>query len=455
MAPYMDEVLRNDPSWGIIGASLRRSATRDALAPQDFLYTLMVRSGSGTAACIVGSVLEVLDATTQRRELMAAMVDPRTRIVSLTVTEKGYCHDPATGEVDPHHPYILRDLDHPEAPVTAPALIVRALELRRSAGIAPFTVLCCDNLPENGKTTAHIVTGLASLRDKDLAKYIAGEVAFPSTMVDRIVPATTEADRRLAYRMTGLADAWPVVTEPFSQWVVEDRFPSGRPPLELAGAQLVADVRPFELMKLRMLNGSHSTIAYLGYLGGYEHVNEAIADPAIHTLIYELMTDEVMSTLPGHFYDLGAYRNALLERFRNPALQHRTWQIAMDGSQKLPQRLLGTIRDRLAQGLTVTRAALGVAAWMRYVTGVDEKGSRIDVRDPLASRLRTITKSAGGSPAAIVDGLLGVAEIFGDDLPRSDAFRAQLIGHLSSLLHRGAIETTRRVCAGDQRHTHR
>ena len=167
------------------------------------------------------------------------------------------------------------------------------------------------------------------------------------------------------------------------------------------------------------------------------------------------MTDEVMSTLPGHFYDLGAYRDALLERFRNPALQHRTWQIAMDGSQKLPQRLLGTIRDRLAQGLPVTRAALGVAAWMRYVTGVDEKGSRIDVRDPLASRLRTITDSAGGSPAAIVDGLLGVAEIFGDDLPRSDAFRAELIGHLSSLLHRGAIETTRRVCAGDQRHTHR
>jgi fructuronate reductase len=208
-------------------------------------------------------------------------------------------------------------------------------------------------------------------------------------------------------------------------------------------------------MKLRMLNGSHSTIAYLGYLGGYEHVNEAITEPAIRTLVYELMTDEVMSTLPGHFYDLGAYRDALLERFRNPALQHRTWQIAMDGSQKLPQRLLGTIRDRLAQGLTVARAALGVAAWMRYVTGVDEKGSRIDVRDPLASRFRTITESAGGSPAALVDGLLGVAEIFGDDLPRSGAFRAELIGHLSSLLHRGAIETTRRVCAGDQRHTHR
>ena len=454
VASYVDEVLVADPRWGIIGASLRSAATRDALAPQDFLYTLMVRSGAGASACIIGSVLDILDAATQRRELIAAMIDPRTRIVSLTVTEKGYCHDPATGEIDPHHPLVMRDLEHPELPATAPALIVRALELRRSAGIAPFTVLCCDNLPENGKTTARIVTGFAALRYKDLAQYIAGEVAFPSTMVDRIVPATTEADRQLAHRLTGLADAWPVVTEPFSQWVIEDRFPSGRPPFERAGVQLVADVRPFELMKLRMLNGSHSTIAYLGYLGGYEHVNEAIADSAIHALIHGLMTEEVASTLPGHFQDLGAYREALLERFRNPALRHRTWQIAMDGSQKLPQRLLGTIRDRLAHGLPITRAALGVAAWMRYVTGVDEKGCPIDVSDPLAARLRAITDAAGGSPTAIVDGLLGVAEIFGDDLPRSDAFRADLIGHLGSLFHRGAIETTRRLCAGDVRNAH-
>ena len=445
MAPYLDEVLREHPSWGIIGASLRRSATRDALAPQNFLYTLMVRSGSGTAACIVGSLLEVLDATMQRRELMSALVDPRTKIVSLTVTEKGYCHDPGSGELDSRHPYILRDLEHPEAPITAPALIARALELRKSARIAPFTVLCCDNLPENGTTVARIVAGFAALRDKDLANYIADEVAFPSTMVDRIVPATTEEDRQLAFEMTGLADAWPVVTEPFSQWVVEDRFPSGRPPLEIAGVQLVSDVRPFEHMKLRMLNGSHSTIAYLGYLGGYEHVNEAIADPAIHTLIYELMTDEVMSTLPGHFYDLGAYRDALLERFRNPALQHRTWQIAMDGSQKLPQRLLGTIRDRLAEGLPVTRAALGVAAWMRYVSGVDEKGFGIDVRDPLAARLRSIAEMGGGSPAAIVDGMLGVTEVFGIDLPRNETFRAELIGHLHSLYRLGAIKTVRKL----------
>ena len=448
VAAYVDDVLRTDPSWGIIGASLRRPDTRKALAPQDFLYTLAVRSGSGTTTRVIGSLLDVLAAAAQRRELLAAMADRHIRIVSLTVTEKGYCHDPATGALDPHHPDILHDLAHPEAPVSAPSLIVRALELRKAAGIAPFTVLCCDNLPANGETTARVVTGFAALRDKGLADYIASEVAFPSTMVDRIVPATSEADRRLVFEMMGVMDAWPVVTEPFTQWVVEDRFPTGRPPLEIAGVQLVTDVRPFELMKLRMLNGSHSLIAYLGYLSGYVHVNEAIADPAFRTLVHEFMTDEVMDTLPADLGDLAVYRDALLGRFRNPALLHRTWQIAMDGSQKLPQRLLGTIRDRLARGLSTTRAALGVAAWMRYATGVDEQGREIDVRDPLAARLRTISESAGGAPDQIVDRLLQLTEVFGDDLPRNQSFRAALISHLTSLFQRGALETVRNLACG-------
>jgi fructuronate reductase len=287
------------------------------------------------------------------------------------------------------------------------------------------------------------VSGFAALRDKGLADYIASEVAFPSTMVDRIVPATTEADRRLVFETLGVMDAWPVVTEPFTQWVVEDRFSTGRPPLEIAGVQLVTDVRPFELMKLRMLNGSHSLIAYLGYLGGYAHVNEAIADPALRTFIHEFMTDEVMSTLPMDPFNLAVYRDALLDRFRNPALLHRTWQIAMDGSQKLPQRLLGTIRDRLAQGLSATRAALGVAAWMRYATGVDEQGREIDVSDPLATRLRRIADAAGGAPEQLVDGLLRVTEVFGDDLPRNRSFRAVLTSHLTSLFQRGALATVR------------
>jgi fructuronate reductase len=445
MAAYVDEVLPTDPTWGLIGASLCRSATRDALAPQQFLYTLAVQSNAGLTTRFIGALLDVLDAATQRPALIAAMTDPAIRIVSLTVTEKGYCHDPATGQLDPDHPYVRHDLAHPSAPVTVPGLIVHALEVRRAKGIAPFAVLCCDNLPDNGKTTERIVGGFAALRDERLADHIAREVAFPCTMVDRIVPATTESDRQLVLEATGLADAWPVMTEPFSQWVIEDRFPSGRPPLEAAGAQFVNDVRPFELMKLRMLNGSHSILAYLGYLAGYAHVSEAIGNPELRTLVHEFMTDEAAPTLPDGAGDLEAYRDALLERFGNTALRHRTWQIAMDGSQKLPQRLLGTIRDRLARDLPIRRAALGVAAWMRYVSGVDERGDKIDVRDPLAARLQEISAGSAGRPANLVDGLLSIAEVFGQDLPRHEGFRAELVGHLTMLLRRGALETVRLV----------
>lgn len=441
MAAYVDGILAIDPSWGIIGASLKRPDTRDALAPQDFLYTIVIRSAAGTATQVVGSILDILHAATQRDELITAMADPRIRIVSLTITEKGYCHDPATGQLDPRHPDILHDLAEPDAPVSAPGLIVRALELRRAAGASPFTVLSCDNLPANGETTARIVTAFAALRSAKLADYIASEVAFPSTMVDRIVPATCEDDRKFVLADSGLRDAWPVTTEPFTQWVIEDRFSAGRPPLEAAGAEFVGDVQPFELMKLRMLNGSHSSLAYLGYLAGYEYVNEAMDCPDFAAFVHKLMTEEVMSTLPMNMSNLPSYRDALLERFRNPALKHRTWQIAMDGSQKLPQRLLGTIRDRLAQGASIERTALGVAAWMRYVTGIDECGQPIDVRDPLAGRLRTIADAAGHAPPKLVDGLLNVREIFGDDLPRNERLRSVLTGHLASLYRSGARET--------------
>jgi fructuronate reductase len=445
VAAYIDEVLETDPSWGIVGASLRRADTKNALDPQSFLYTLAILSGAGMTTRAIGSLLDVLDAGTQRAQLISAMVDPRIRIVTLTVTEKGYCHDPATGELDPRHPDILNDIAEPAAPVSAPGLIVRAIELRRAAGVAPFTVLSCDNLPANGETTARIVAGFAALRSEAIAEHIRRNVAFPSTMVDRIVPATTAADRKLVLEATGLDDAWPVMTEPFTQWVVEDRFPTGRPSLENVGAQLVDDVRPYEVMKLRVLNGAHSTLAYLGYLAGYELVSDAIADQELRTLISDLMTREAIETLPDGLGDLHAYAHEILQRFANPALRHRTWQICMDGSQKLPQRLLGTVRDRLAVGLAITRSALGVAAWMRYVTGVDERGGLIDVRDPLASRLRMIADKAAGRPAALVDGLLGVTEIFSVDLKTNGAFRRLVTDHLASLFQFGAAETVRRV----------
>jgi fructuronate reductase len=442
IAVYADEVLTLDPSWGIIGASLRRSVTREVLAPQDFLYTLVVRSADMTRARTIGSVIDVLDAPARLDALLAAMADPRIRIVSLTITEKGYCHDPATGELDPGHPDIARDLANPDSPTSAPGLIVGALQRRFAAGVAPFTVLSCDNLPATGETAARIVTRFASLSDPTLADRIEREVAFPSTMVDRIVPATTDADRELVFELTGKRDAWPVVTEPFTQWVIEDHFPGGRPPFERVGAQLVSDVRPFETMKLRMLNGSHSTLAYLGYLAGYEFISDAVANPDLYRLVHDFMTEEVPSTLSQRSDELATYRDALLARFLNPALKHRTWQIAMDGSQKLPQRLLGTIRDRLAQGASVARASLGVAAWIRYVMGIDERGNPIDVRDPLATRLHAIADEAK-APGQVVDRVLSLGEIFGDDLRRSETLRAALLGHLTSLLERGTLETVR------------
>jgi fructuronate reductase len=440
MAVYVDDLLAEDPSWGIVGASLRRPDTKDALEPQGGLYTIAVRDAEGTHPRVIGSIPSVMDANTQREELLALMASENIRIVSLTVTEKGYCHDPATGELDERHADIAHDLANPTAPKSAPGMLVEALARRKAAGIAPFTVMSCDNLPSNGETAKRIVTRFAALRDAGLGEWVKS-VAFPSTMVDRIVPSTTDADRAEVTGLIGAEDAWPIMTEPFTQWVVEDHFPSGRPAFEKVGAQLVKDVEPFEHMKLRMLNGSHSTMAYLGYLGGYQYIAEVMDDEAYVTLIHGLMTEEVMPTLDMPGTDLGAYRDQLLERFRNPALKHRTWQIAMDGSQKLPQRLLGTIRDRLKATQPITRLALGVAAWMRYVTGVDEDGNEIDVRDPHALKMMAIATDAGDDPIALYEGLVALTEVFGTDLIENAVFRDTVIGHLESLYDEGARAT--------------
>jgi fructuronate reductase len=418
MAVYVDDLLADNPDWAIIGASLRRPDTKEALEPQDGLYTVAVRDAAGTHPRVIGSILGVLDANTQREELLDLMASPQIRIVSLTVTEKGYCHDPATGELDQRHPDVVHDLANPTAPKSAPGMLVEALARRKAAGIAPFAVMSCDNLPSNGATVKRIVTKFAGLRDAALGEWV-GKVAFPGTMVDRIVPSTTDADRETVAGLIGAEDAWPIMTEPFTQWVIEDHFPDGRPPFEKVGAQLVEDVEPFERMKLRMLNGSHSTMAYLGYLSGYEYISDVMGD-----------------------------RDQLLDRFRNPALKHRTWQIAMDGSQKLPQRLLGTIRERLKAGQPFERLGLGVAAWMRYVVGIDEKGETIDVRDPLAMRMMAIAADAGDDAEALYVGLAALTEVFGSDLADNQAFGETVATHLDELFEVGVKETVAGVVAG-------
>lgn len=442
LAEYTEDALeKRFGAWGIVGASLQRPDQRDRLKPQDGLYTLLKLAPAGPELRIIGSVLDVLVAPEGPSALLARIASPETRIVSLTVTEKGYCHDPATGRLRADHPDILHDLENPEAPRSAVGILVAGLRLRRAEGRGPFTVLCCDNLPSNGHVLRGLVRDFAALTDDGLAAWIEAEGAFPATMVDRIVPATTEADIAEVAKLIGLDDAAPVIGEPFRQWAIEDVFADGRPDWHEVGAQMVSEVAPFEFMKLRMLNGAHSSLAYLGYLAGHETVAEASGDPVFARFLAGLW-DEIIPTVPApQGVVLADYARALLARFQNPAIRHRTWQIAMDGSQKLPQRLLGTIRERLKAGGGIDHLALGVAAWMRYVTGTDEKGDAIDVRDPLAAELKRRADAAGRNPEALSTSLLGIEAIFGTDLPGEERFTKPVAAHLAALFDKGAKAT--------------
>jgi fructuronate reductase len=443
MAPYTDAVMSaGDRRWGIAGASLRATDTRDALKPQDFLYTLATLSSEGESLKVIGAIRNIIVAPEDPATLIQAMTSPDVKIVSITVTEKGYCHDPATNTLNQDHPDVVHDLKNPDKPRSVLGFIAAALERRRKEGLPPFTVLSCDNLPANGRTVKKILGEFAGLRDPALTGYIADQVACPSTMLDRIVPATTDADRSRISSLLGVEDAWPVVTEAYSQWVVEDDFPQGRPDW---AATFVKDVVPYELMKLRLLNGAHSCMAYLGYLAGHETVADCMANPAMARFVDHLMKNEVIRTLPAiPGTDPRDYADLLVARFRNTSLRHRTWQIAMDGSQKLPQRFLGTIRERLARGLPIDGLALGIAAWMRYVTGRDEKGIEIDVRDPLRDELRRRADTAGLDAERLVSALLSVEAVFGRDLPQHPVFRKAVVSALRNLIDLGARETLNR-----------
>jgi len=441
-AVYTDATLLRDPRWGICGVSLKTPGAADALTRQDGLYTVLEKSPAGTSAHVIGAIRETLFFGTAREEVIARIADPEVAVVSLTVTEKGYCHDPATGHLNHAHPDIAHDLRHPQAPVSTIGVLIAGLAARRAASGRPINVVCCDNLPHNGRTVERLVAAFAQAIDPPLADWIGAHVAFPCTMVDRIVPATTEADIAETARLLGVTDMAPVVTEPFNGWVLENRFAAPRPPWESAGAEVVADIAPFETMKLRLLNGSHSTLAYLGYLLGHEFVWQASSDPQLAALIERLMVTEVMPTLnvPSSM-DLGAYCAQLVERFRNPALPHRTQQIAMDGSQKLPHRLLDTVRDRLAGGGSIGHLALAIAGWIRYASGTDERGTPIAVVDPLSDRFAAIAAAARGNASDIADGFLDVTAVFGTDLSRNPAFRSAVSRDVGGLFRDGVRRT--------------
>lgn len=425
-------------NWGIIGVSLRSPDQRDRLAPQDGLYTLLQRDLT-LSARVIGCLHHVLVAPENPAAVIAAMADPACHIISLTITEKGYCHDPATGTLDPTHPDILHDLASPAAPRSAIGFLAAGLAHRRAAGTPPPTILSCDNLPHNGALLAGLVQDFATRLDPSLAAWIAANVRFPATMVDRIVPATTDADRADAEAEIGLRDEAPVSCEPFRQWVIENRFAGPRPAWDRVSAQIVPDVAPYEHMKLRLLNGAHSALAYLGYLAGHDTIAATIADPAFAAYLRGLWQEEIIPVVPAPpGVDLSTYTDELLIRFANPAIRHRTWQIAMDGSQKLPQRLLATIRECLARTLPIPRLALAVAAWARYVGGMDERGQPIDVRDPLAAQLLATWTMAPPNPAARIRAMLATQAVFGTDLPQSPAFLAAMTQAAETLHRLGA-----------------
>ncbi|MDQ4060792.1 MAG: mannitol dehydrogenase family protein [Pseudomonadota bacterium] len=433
MAAYTEDAEAAEPrGFGIAGVTMRSADIRERLTPQDGLYTLVERGPEGERARIIGVVRDVLSAPDDPAAVIARIAAPGTRIVSFTITEKGYALDPATRQLRLDDPGIAHDLANPAAPRTGIGLLAAGLARRRMEGLAGLTALCCDNLPSNGATLSQATLAFASTLNPALADWIAREVSFPSCMVDRIVPATTAEDRAAAERLTGLEDAAPVMAEPFSQWVVEDRFRAGRPAWERAGVEFVEDVAPYELMKLRLLNGSHSAMAYLGSLVGLSFIWEVVSDPDFHRFVEGLM-GEAAETVP---LPTGDYREALLARFANPALGHRCRQIAMDGSQKLPQRLVGPIRERLAEGRSISHLAAAVAAWLRYVAGVDEQGRAYEVDDPLASRLADLQRDK--TPEDRFAALIRFEPVFGTELPQDPRFVMPVADAYRLLWARGA-----------------
>ncbi|WP_337065081.1 fructuronate reductase [Rouxiella badensis] len=429
--------------WGICEISLfGRDNLIKALREQDHLFTVLEKGAQGNQPIVVGAVHESMHGRIEGIDaIVEKLAEPQVAIVSLTITEKGYCIEPVSGKLDLQHPEIVKDLQGGHSPATAPGLLVEALRLRHLRGLPGFSILSCDNIPENGHVVKNAILGLAQEKDPALASWIHESVTFPSTMVDRIVPALTEEfEAEISQSLGGIGDPCGIASEPFIQWVIEDNFVAGRPAWEKVGAQLVDDVLPFEQMKLRMLNGSHSFLAYLGYLAGYQYINSCMEDENYRRAAYRLMLKEQAPTLSVSGIDLTAYADSLIERYSNPSLKHRTWQIAMDGTQKLPQRMLDSLRWNLQDGGEYACLALGVAGWMRYVSGVDDAGQPIDIKDPMAEKLREIVAGSQDGEER-VRALLALKSVFGEPLARDTSAIEAITAAYLSLQRLGAKAT--------------
>jgi mannitol-1-phosphate/altronate dehydrogenase len=439
MARYTHNLMERRPEmlgWGIIGAGLMRfdQRMRDSLQPQDNLYTLVERSAADETVAVIASLAKVIFAGESSVALLDAIDKPEIRIVSLTVTEHGYCLNRSTKQLDPDHVLIREDLAHPERPSSAIGIIVEAYRRRWQSGAPPFTALSCDNIQHNGGVLREAVLALAALRDTKLADWISGNACFPSTMVDRITPMTADKDVTDLAERYGIIDRWPVFAETFTQWVIEDRFPAGRPAWEDVGAQFVEDVAPYEFMKLRLLNASHLAVAGLGRLTGYVTIDEAMADPLIARYMTALMDRETGPTLPGvPGIDLPRYKATLVARFANPAIKDTVERVNTDAPLNI---LVDPIRDRLRTGEKLDLLALALAAWLRRVRGEDERGLPIEVRHPLAEQLRAKAIEGGPDPRP----LLGMVQLFGDT--GTDARLVGPVGRwLASLYANGSHET--------------
>jgi fructuronate reductase len=421
-AVYLDDLLAAEPDWAICAVSLHNPGVRDALQPQDGLYTLALL-GEQPSLRVIGAIREVLCAPQQRKAVMSRLVDPQVRLVTLTITEKGYCL--SRDGVDAAHPDIARDLASPEQPISAIGWLVAGLRERRQRRLAPYTVLSCDNLADNGGRLRRAVLDYARRIDRDLAAWIEANVAFPRSMVDSITPASDEALRARVSAALGVDDVWPVQREAYTQWVVEDDFRNGRPRFESVGVVMSSDIAGFDGAKLRLLNAPHSALAYLGSLMRICTVADAMREPALAGFVERLMRDDIVPSLvlPAAL-DADAYVDAILERFRNPAIRHLLSQIAWDGSQKIPVRLLGTIADALAAGRGIDRLCLPVAGWLHFVVRQARTGEALV--DPMDVQLSAIGRDATGDAQRDVAAFLQLGAVFGglaDDARFAGALR--------------------------------
>ena len=435
-AYYFDRLLERDGTRAISAVSLKTPGVRDALAPQDGLYTLMELDEAPTVR-VIGAIREMLVAAEDSSAVSHRLGAPETSLVTMTVTEKGYCLDGA-GKLDFEHPDIAHDLRHPEAPRSLVGWIVRGLRLRHERGLAPYLVVCCDNLSNNGQTLQSAVLALAGHLDSNLAAWIEKQARFPRTMVDSITPATDAAFRARLEQALGLHDAWPIQRERFVQWVVEETDCANQPDWASVGITLSRDVSAYERAKLRLLNGAHSTLAYVGLLAGLETVAQAMTQPAIRAFIERLMREDIQPTLNiPRSGEIDGYRQSILHRFENPAMRHQLAQIAWDGSQKLPIRILGTVADAIRAHRPLGRLALPIAAWMHFIR--ERATASIPIVDPLSDQLVACGQRATGAAGEDLPMFLALPGVFPADLAGHPEFVQALGGAYDLIAKRGPL----------------